>query len=116
MTPGHYLRQQRLNHALQLLFGTTLSIEEISYRSGFGSARQLTEVCKAVFGQSVLRKARGLFFLSPIPFRSVCSLPSLGDQASDRESHTLFVADDLKEQKSAGEEQENARHFPLENV
>ncbi|QBD76258.1 AraC family transcriptional regulator [Ktedonosporobacter rubrisoli] len=68
-TPGHYLRQQRLNHALQLLFTTSLSIEEISYRSGFSSSRQFTEACKVVLGQapSTLRKARGLFFLSPAP-------------------------------------------------
>jgi len=75
MTPGRYLRQQRLNHALQLLFRTTLSIEEISYQSGFGSSRQLTEACKAAFGQSpsLLRKNRGLSFLLP---SSSYSLPS----------------------------------------
>lgn len=74
VTPGHYLRQQRLNHALQLLFSTRLSIEEISYQSGFGTSRQLTEACKAVFGQSpsLLRKTSGFFFLLPPPS---CSLP-----------------------------------------
>ncbi|MEO6891929.1 MAG: AraC family transcriptional regulator [Ktedonobacteraceae bacterium] len=67
VTPGHYLRQQRLNHALQLLFSTTLSLEEISYQSGFGSSRQLAEACKAAFGQvpSLLRKTDGFFFLLP---------------------------------------------------
>lgn len=103
MTPGHYLRQQRLNHALQLLFNTMLSLEEISYRSGFGSARQLTEACKAVFGQSpsALRKTRGFFFLST----SVHSLPSPDDQAFERDPQALLVTSSPKEQKSVGEEQ-----------
>jgi AraC-like DNA-binding protein len=77
MTPGYYLRKLRLNHALPLLFHTMLSLEEISYRSGFGSARQLTEACKAVFGQtpSALRQARGFFFSSPLS-PEVRALPS----------------------------------------
>jgi AraC-like DNA-binding protein len=97
MTPSHYLRKLRLNHALQLLFNTMLSLEEISYRSGFGSARQLTEACKTVFRQSpsALRKARGFFFPSPAPSRSARSLPSLEERASERQSHPPGVTDNL---------------------
>lgn len=67
VTPGHYLRQQRLNHALPLLFSTTLSMEEIAYQSGFRSSNQLADACKAVLGQapSHLRKMHGFSFLSP---------------------------------------------------
>lgn len=83
LTPGHFLRQQRLNHALQLLFRTQLSIEAISYRSGFGWARQLTEACKVAFGQSpsALRTARGFFFLSSTPSGSASSLCSPNNKA-----------------------------------
>ncbi|GLV54043.1 hypothetical protein KDH_08920 [Dictyobacter sp. S3.2.2.5] len=106
-TPGHYLRQQRLNHALPLLFNTMLSLEEISYQSGFGSARQLAEACKAVFGQSpsALRKNRGFVFLSPPFSASVHALPPLDGQTSERASQALLVSCSPKEQKSVGEEQ-----------
>ncbi|QBD81557.1 AraC family transcriptional regulator [Ktedonosporobacter rubrisoli] len=52
MTPGQYLRQRRLNHALHLLMGTRLSLEEIAFSSGLGSARRLSDLCSASFGQS----------------------------------------------------------------
>lgn len=76
MTPGLYLRMLRLNHALPLLFHTMLNLEEISYQSGFGSARQFTEACKTVFGQAPSALRRGFFFLSSPPSPSVHALPS----------------------------------------
>lgn len=107
ITPGHYLRQQRLNHALQLLFSTTLSMEEVSYLSGFGSARQLTEACKAAFGQSpsTLRKERGFFFLSSNSSPSMYVLPSLENTHPLRESQVLLITNDAKEQISVVEAQ-----------
>lgn len=49
-TPGRYLRQLRLMHAVPLLLRTELTLEAIAYVSGFGSARRLAEACKDELG------------------------------------------------------------------
>lgn len=74
MTPGHYLRQQRLNHALHLLFDTPLSLDEVAYQSGLGSARRLSDLCQATFGQATaqLRKtSEQILVLSDLPEQEI---------------------------------------------
>lgn len=41
VTPVKYLNSVRLNHACSLLLSTTFSIEEISYKTGFGNSKNL---------------------------------------------------------------------------
>jgi AraC-like DNA-binding protein len=60
LTPGLFLRQQRLQEALYLLRETRFPLEEIAQRCGLGSARRLADLCVASFGQrpAALRRGR----------------------------------------------------------
>jgi AraC-like DNA-binding protein len=74
ITPGHYLRHQRLNHALHLLFDTRLSLDEVAYQSGLGSARRLSDLCQTAFGQTTtqLRKTgEQVMVLSELPAQKI---------------------------------------------
>jgi AraC-like DNA-binding protein len=51
ITPHRFLIQTRLDQALQLLSGTSLSISEVSFRTGFSSQSALT---------NALRKHKGI--------------------------------------------------------
>jgi AraC-like DNA-binding protein len=51
VSPGLYLRQLRLIHAVPLLLRTDMTFEAIAYLSGFGSARRLSDACKHQFGR-----------------------------------------------------------------
>jgi AraC-like DNA-binding protein len=55
VSPGHYLRQLRLMHAMPLLLRTDMTFEAIAYLSGFGSARRLSDTCKQLFGHPPLQ-------------------------------------------------------------
>lgn len=55
VTPGSYLRQQRLNQALHLLLVTRLPLEAVAQRCGLGSARHLSDLCQTAFGQSPIQ-------------------------------------------------------------
>jgi AraC-like DNA-binding protein len=54
VSPGQYLRELRLTHAVPLLLQTDMSFESIAYLSGFGSARRLSETCKHRLGHPPL--------------------------------------------------------------
>jgi AraC-like DNA-binding protein len=66
ISPGQYLRQLRLMHAVPLLLRTDMTCTAIAYLSGFVSARRLSEACKHVFGHSALeiRAAGGIHFVA----------------------------------------------------
>ena len=59
LTPGLFLRQQRLAEALHLILETRLPFEVIAQRSGLGSARRLCDLCVATFGQRPAALRRG---------------------------------------------------------
>jgi AraC-like DNA-binding protein len=69
ISPGGYLRHQRLVSALHLLLDTSLSLKEIAFRCGFGSARHLADACKTTLGQSpaALRRTRAQQYIFPEP-------------------------------------------------
>lgn len=46
VTPHQFLLQTRLDHAVQLLSGTSLTISEVSFRTGFSSQGALTNALK----------------------------------------------------------------------
>lgn len=60
VTPHQFLLQTRLNHAVQLLSNTSLTVSEVSYRTGFSSQAALTNALKKHRGTipSRLRQAR----------------------------------------------------------
>ena len=60
MTPAHYLRQQRLRRAEDLLAGTDLPVGEIARHCGFVSPQQLAKT---------FRRERGV---SPLAYRKNC--------------------------------------------
>jgi AraC-like DNA-binding protein len=66
VSPGHYLRELRLMHAVPLLLRTDMTFEAIAYLSGFGSVRRLSETCKHLFGHPPLeiRAAGGIHFIA----------------------------------------------------
>jgi AraC-like DNA-binding protein len=66
VSPGQYLRELRLTHAVPLLLQTDMSFESIAYLSGFGSARRLSETCKHLFGHppQQIRAAGSIHFVA----------------------------------------------------
>lgn len=54
-TPGHWLQEQKLNHAYKLLMGTHKVISEISFESGFGESTHFSHLFKKRFGLSPLK-------------------------------------------------------------
>ena len=66
ITPGQYLRNERLAHAVPLLLRSDVTCEAIAYLSGFGAARRLTDACKHVFGHlpMEIRAAGSIHFVA----------------------------------------------------
>jgi AraC family transcriptional regulator, exoenzyme S synthesis regulatory protein ExsA len=54
-TPGHWLQEQKLNHAYHLLVSTTKPINDISFESGFENSTHFTHLFKKRFGLSPLK-------------------------------------------------------------
>ena len=54
-TPGHWLQEQKLNHAYHLLLSTSKPINEISFDSGFENSTHLSHLFKKRFGLSPLK-------------------------------------------------------------
>ncbi len=52
VSPNEYIRRLRLKHATELLHKRELSIEEITFRTGFGSYNTFSKVFKKEFGLS----------------------------------------------------------------
>jgi AraC-like DNA-binding protein len=54
-TPGHWLQEQKLNHAYKLLISTNKSVNDISFESGFENSTHFSHVFKKRFGLSPLK-------------------------------------------------------------
>jgi AraC family transcriptional regulator, exoenzyme S synthesis regulatory protein ExsA len=54
-TPGHWLQEQKLNHAYKLLVGTGKTITDISFESGFENSTHFSHLFKKRFGLSPLK-------------------------------------------------------------
>jgi AraC-like DNA-binding protein len=54
-TPGHWLQEQKLNHAYKLLISTDKPITDISFESGFESSTHFSHLFKKRFGRSPLK-------------------------------------------------------------
>jgi AraC-like DNA-binding protein len=54
-TPGHWLQEQKLNHAYKLLLTTAKPIADISFESGFENSTHFSHLFKKRFGLSPLR-------------------------------------------------------------
>ena len=54
-TPGHWLQEQKLNHAYHLLISTGKPINDISFESGFESSTHFSHLFKNRFGLSPLK-------------------------------------------------------------
>ena len=54
-TPGHWLQEQKLNHAYHLLLSTGKPINEISFESGFENSTHLSHLFKKRFGLSPIK-------------------------------------------------------------
>jgi len=53
--PGHWLQEQKLNHAYKLLVSTDKPITDISFESGFENSTHLSHLFKKRFGLSPLK-------------------------------------------------------------
>jgi AraC-like DNA-binding protein len=54
-TPGHWLQEQKLNHAYHLLVSTVKPITDISFESGFEDSTHFSHLFKKRFGLSPLK-------------------------------------------------------------
>jgi len=54
-TPGHWLQEQKLNHAYHLLVSTHKPINDISFESGFENSTHFSHLFKKRFGLSPLK-------------------------------------------------------------
>ena len=54
-TPGHWLQEQKLNHAYKLLVSTDKPITDISFESGFENSTHFSHLFKKRFGLSPLK-------------------------------------------------------------
>jgi AraC-like DNA-binding protein len=54
-TPGHWLQEQKLNHAYHLLVSTAKSINDISFESGFENSTHFSHLFNKRFGLSPLK-------------------------------------------------------------
>ena len=54
-TPGHWLQDQKLNHAFKLLISTDKPVTDISFESGFESSTHFSHLFKKRFGLSPLK-------------------------------------------------------------
>jgi AraC-like DNA-binding protein len=54
-TPGHWLQEQKLNHAYHLLVSTDKPINDISFESGFESSTHFSHLFKNHYGLSPLK-------------------------------------------------------------
>jgi AraC family transcriptional regulator, exoenzyme S synthesis regulatory protein ExsA len=55
ITPGHWLQEQKLNHAYHLLVSTPKLINDISFESGFENSTHFTHLFKKRFGLPPLK-------------------------------------------------------------
>jgi AraC-like DNA-binding protein len=62
LSPGHYVRTYRLNHARRMLESNCGNIAQIAYQCGFNSPSSFTEAFKREFGfpPSSVRKTKSL--------------------------------------------------------
>ncbi|HEX6848128.1 MAG TPA: AraC family transcriptional regulator [Chitinophagaceae bacterium] len=58
-TPGHWLQEQKLNHAYKLLVSTNKPITDISFESGFENSTHFSHLFKRRFGLSPLKYRKG---------------------------------------------------------
>lgn len=54
-TPGHWLQEQKLNHAYKLIVSTAKPITDISFESGFENSTHFSHLFKKRFGLSPLK-------------------------------------------------------------
>jgi len=54
-TPGHWLQEQKLNHAYKLLVSTDKPVTDISFESGFENSTHFSHLFKKRFGLSPLK-------------------------------------------------------------
>lgn len=54
-TPGHWLQEQKLNHAYRLLVGSDKPVTDISFESGFENSTHFSHLFKKRFGLSPLK-------------------------------------------------------------
>lgn len=54
-TPGHWLQEQKLNHAYRLLMSSDRPVTDISFESGFENSTHLSHLFKKRFGLSPLK-------------------------------------------------------------
>ena len=54
-TPGHWLQEQKLNHAYHLLVSTAKPINDVSFESGFENSTHFSHLFKNRFGLSPLK-------------------------------------------------------------
>lgn len=54
-TPGHWLQEQKLNHAYHLLMSTDKPVTDISFESGFENSTHFSHLFKKRFGLSPLK-------------------------------------------------------------
>ena len=54
-TPGHWLQEQKLNHAYKLLISTDKPVTDISFESGFEDSTHFSHLFKKKFGLSPLK-------------------------------------------------------------
>jgi AraC-like DNA-binding protein len=54
-TPGHWLQEQKLNHAFKILMSTDKPVTDISFESGFESSTHFSHLFKKRFGLSPLK-------------------------------------------------------------
>jgi transcriptional regulator GlxA family with amidase domain len=57
-TPGHWLQEQKLNHAHTLLVSTNKPVTDISFESGFENSTHFSHLFKKTFGLSPLKYRR----------------------------------------------------------
>jgi AraC-like DNA-binding protein len=55
ITPGHWLQEQKLNHAYKLLVSTDKAVTDISFESGFENSTHFIHLFKKRFGLSPLK-------------------------------------------------------------
>jgi AraC-like DNA-binding protein len=56
--PGHWLQEQKLNHAYKLLVSTDKPLTDVSFESGFGNSTHFSHLFKKRFGLSPLKYRR----------------------------------------------------------
>jgi AraC family transcriptional regulator, exoenzyme S synthesis regulatory protein ExsA len=54
-TPGHWLQEQKLNHAYKLLVSTDKQVTDVSFESGFENSTHFSHLFKKRFGLSPLK-------------------------------------------------------------